>query len=181
MKIGDKISVLDEDFSGVISAIKGKVITVLTNDGFELEYSENELVIVDDSLNELDFRPHNISEILSQNSLKKVSKAKRVKPKERNLPPRVIDLHIHQLTSNTRGMDNYDMLNLQLDTAKRQLEFAILKRIPKIVFIHGVGEGILRTELEYLLKKYDHIAFYDADFQKYGVGATEVKIFQNKK
>ena len=71
------------------------------------------------------------------------------------------------------------MLNLQLDTARRQLEFAIKKRIPKIVFIHGVGEGVLRQELETLLSRYNNVQFYDADYKTYGLGATEVKIFQN--
>ena len=76
-------------------------------------------------------------------------------------------------------MTNFDMLNLQLDTARRQLEFAIKKRIPKIVFIHGVGEGVLRQELETLISRYNNVQFYDADYKTYGLGATEVKIFQN--
>jgi len=88
-----------------------------------------------------------------------------------------VDLHIHQLTGSTRGMTNFDMLNLQLDTAKRQLEFAIRKRIQKVVFIHGVGEGVLKEELKYLFKRYP-VDFYDADYQKYGLGATEVYIYQ---
>ena len=76
-------------------------------------------------------------------------------------------------------MSNFDMLNIQLDTAKRQLDFAIGKRIQKVVFIHGVGEGILKEELHYLFKKYDNLKYYDADYQKYGLGATEVYIYQN--
>ena len=48
-----------------------------------------------------------------------------------------------------------------------------------IVFIHGVGEGVLKEELGYLFRKYDNVKFYDADYQKYGLGATEVYIFQN--
>ncbi len=75
-------------------------------------------------------------------------------------------------------MSNYEMLNLQLDTAKRRLEFAISKKIPRVVFIHGVGEGVLKRELEYLLKRYN-VALSDASFQKYGYGATEVYVYQN--
>ena len=71
------------------------------------------------------------------------------------------------------------MLNIQLETAKRQLDFAIQKRIQKVVFIHGVGEGILKEELHDLFKKYENIKYYDAEYQKYGLGATEVYIFQN--
>jgi len=76
-------------------------------------------------------------------------------------------------------MSNHEMLNLQIDTAKRQLEFAIRKRIQKIVFIHGVGEGILKEELKYLFGRYENVKCYDADYQKYGLGATEVYIYQN--
>jgi len=90
-----------------------------------------------------------------------------------------VDLHIHQLTSSSKRMNNHDMLTLQLDTAKHKLEFAIRNKIQKIVFIHGVGEGVLKLELEYLFKKYDQVTFYDADYQKYGLGATEVYIYQN--
>jgi dsDNA-specific endonuclease/ATPase MutS2 len=90
-----------------------------------------------------------------------------------------VDLHIHKLTDSNRRMTNYDMLTLQLDTAKRQLEFAMRKRIQKIVFIHGVGEGVLKMELETLFRRYENIKYYDADLQKYGHGATEVYIFQN--
>jgi dsDNA-specific endonuclease/ATPase MutS2 len=70
------------------------------------------------------------------------------------------------------------MLNLQIDTAKRKLEYAIQKRISKVVFIHGVGEGVLKSELQFLLQKYP-VKYYDASYQKYGLGATEVYIFQN--
>ena len=92
----------------------------------------------------------------------------------------VVDLHIHQLVNSQQGLDNYDMLTIQLDTAKRQLDFAIQKRIQRIVFIHGIGEGVLKIELEFLFKRYENVKYYEADFQKYGRGATEVYIYQNK-
>jgi hypothetical protein len=76
-------------------------------------------------------------------------------------------------------MEKFDILTLQLDTARRQLEFAIIKRIPRIVFIHGVGEGILRTELEYLFGRYPEVIFEDANYQKYGLGAMQIYIKQN--
>jgi len=181
MKIGDNVSVLDEDISGKVSNVLNGSITIVDEHGFEYQYNGNELVIENNSFSKSEFSPQNISEILSEKQSKKNKNTPRVKPKDRNLPPMEVDLHIHQLTSSTRGMDKFDMLTLQLDTAKRQIEFAISKKIQRIVFIHGVGEGVLKTELEYLLKHYDHLKFYDADYQKYGVGATEVYFFQNKK
>lgn len=90
-------------------------------------------------------------------------------------------MHIEKLVKNKAGLSNFDILNLQIDTAKRHIEFAIKNRIPKIVLVHGVGEGVLKTELEYLFKKYPQITFQDANYQKYGLGATELYFKQNIK
>ncbi len=179
MKIGDKVSVLDDAISGVVTGISGNEVTIMTADGFDLDFLKSELIVMDGSISKKELSEMDIFSIVSEKNYKKPGKTKRVKPKERNLPPMEVDLHINQLVPKTRGLNNYEMLNIQLDTAKRQLEFAISKRIQKVVFIHGVGEGVLRTELEYLFNRYDNVKFYDADFQKYGRGATEVYIFQN--
>ena len=91
-----------------------------------------------------------------------------------------IDLHIEKLVPNKRGMNNYDILNIQTETVKRQMDFAQRNRIPKIVFIHGVGEGVLKSEIDFLLGRYDNITFQEANYQKYGLGATEVYFIQKK-
>ncbi len=119
------------------------------------------------------------TDAIKEKELSVKRKQQKVRAKDRYEPTMEVDLHINQLTQSSRGMSNHEMLTLQLDTAKRQLEFAISKRIQKIVFIHGVGEGILKVELEYLFGRYSNIKFYDANYQKYGVGATEVYIYQN--
>ena len=181
MIIGDKVAVLDDAISGVVTAIKGAEVTILTTDGFELDFLEKELIVLDGSLSKKALTSMDISEVIAEKSHKKPGKTKRIKPKERNLPPMEVDLHINQLVPKTRGLNNYEMLTIQLDAAKRQLDFAISKRIQKVVFIHGVGEGVLRTELEFLFNRYNNVKFYDADYQKYGRGATEVYIFQNAK
>ncbi len=181
MTIGDKVSVLDDVISGVVTGLKGNEVTIMTTDGFELDFLKNELIVMDGSISKRELAQMDLSSVMSEKNHKKPGKTKRIKPKERSLPPMEVDLHINQLLPKTRGLNNYEMLTIQLDTAKRQLEFAISKRIQKVVFIHGVGEGVLRTELEFLFNRYDNVKFYDADFQKYGRGATEVYIFQNVK
>ncbi len=179
MEKGDKVSVLDDAISGVVTAVNGDEVTIVTADGFELDFLKKELIVMDGSLSKKKLSQMDVSSIISEKEHKKPGKTVRIKPKERSLPPMEVDLHINQLVPKTRGMDNYEMLTLQLDTAKRQLDFVISKRIQKVVFIHGVGEGVLRTELEYLFNRYENVKFYDADYQKYGRGATEVYIFQN--
>ncbi len=90
-----------------------------------------------------------------------------------------IDLHIEKLVKNFKHLSNFDILNIQVDTARHKVEFAIKNRIPKLVFIHGMGEGVLKTELEYLFGRYPEISFQDANYRKYGLGATEVYVKQN--
>ncbi|MEM1338114.1 MAG: DNA mismatch repair protein MutS [Bacteroidota bacterium] len=173
--VGDLVEVIDETITGVVVAINGERITLKTEDDFLLVFEISQLVRSEGAIEVTNYEAYQVK---SQKSELPKKKVQRRKPKERNAPKMEVDLHIHQLTASTKGMSNFDILNLQLDTAKRQLEFAIRKRIAKIVFIHGVGEGVLKTELNYLFKKYP-VDFYDADYQKYGLGATEVYIYQN--
>lgn len=173
--VGDWVEVIDETIKGKVVGVTGKQITITTEDGFLLEFEVSQLVKTDEEIKVTNFEAYQVKQ---QKKIPPKKATQKRKPKERNAPRMEVDLHVHQLTASTKGMTNHDMLNLQLETAKRQLEFAIRKRIPKVVFIHGVGEGVLKTELNYLFKKYP-VDFYDADYQKYGLGATEVFIYQN--
>ena len=177
---GDAVSVLDEDLRGTVVRVVAGLVTIETTEGFELDFSINELIKneSDTVLRANVFASASLEEAISQKEISK-KKSNKIKPKERFQPTLEVDLHIHQLTNSTKGMTNHDMLTLQLDTAKRQLEFAIRKRIQKIVFIHGKGEGVLKLELDYLFGRYNNVKFYEANLQKYGLGATEVYIYQN--
>ncbi len=176
--IGDRVEAMDDTITGVITEIKGNKITVQSTDGFLLIYTPEEIIKTFEDSN-LTVSNFEIAKIKSEKVLGRKKNTPVLKPKERSAPKMEVDLHIHQLVSSHRGMSNYDMLNIQLDTAKRQLDFAISKRIQKVVFIHGVGEGVLKEELLYLFGRYENVKHYDADYQKYGLGATEVYIFQN--
>lgn len=179
--IGDKVLVMDEAMSGTVQKIVGKIISIETDDGFLLDFESHELVSVTSkvSIKKNVFAHGSAHAAIQEKEQFPKRKQPKVKPKDRFEPTMEVDLHIHQLVKSYKGMTNHDMLSLQLETAKRQLDFAISKRIQKIVFIHGVGEGVLKVELEYLFGRYNNVKFYDANYQKYGVGATEVYIFQN--
>ena len=181
-EIGDKVAVLDDDISGVVIKVKNNEISIETTDNFVMTFFVNELVKINNS-NELSgfFSTQSLSSVLKdKEEPKKRSfvKEKRSRKEEFVLE---VDLHIEKLVPSKRGMSNYDILTLQMETAKRQLDFAIKNRMPKVVFIHGVGEGVLKAELDFMLGRYDTISFQDANYQKYGLGATEVYIKQNPK
>lgn len=93
------------------------------------------------------------------------------------LPIVEIDLHIGELVDTTAGMNNSDMLNLQLDTVRKTMAQHLRRKGQKIVFIHGKGEGVLRKAVIELLKKeYPKAELQDASFREYGFGATLVTI-----
>lgn len=88
-----------------------------------------------------------------------------------------VDLHIDQLLDNTAGMNNADMLNYQLDKFREVMNREAGHAGQKIVFIHGKGDGVLRSAIEKELKtNYKQHLFQDASFREYGYGATMVTI-----
>jgi hypothetical protein len=88
-----------------------------------------------------------------------------------------VDLHINELVDTTAGMENADMLNLQMDKFHAVINENKARKGQKIVFIHGKGEGVLRSEIEKQLKsRYKTYYFQDASFREYGFGATMVTI-----
>lgn len=89
----------------------------------------------------------------------------------------VIDLHADQLLETTIGMSPADILNYQLKKFREVLDSYKDKKGQKIVFIHGKGQGVLRTALINDLRyRYRNYPYQDASFQEYGYGATQVTI-----
>lgn len=88
-----------------------------------------------------------------------------------------VDLHITSLLDTTEGMNNADILNYQLDKFHEVLSQQAGNKGQRIVFIHGKGNGVLRTAIEKELKtKYKQYIYQDASFREYGFGATMVTI-----
>jgi dsDNA-specific endonuclease/ATPase MutS2 len=179
-EVGDKVAVLDEAIEGVVLTVKNNEISIKTTDDFVMTFFVNELVKLQKTsdLSNL-FSSKSISEVLKDKKepvKRSFTKEKKSKKEEFVME---VDLHIEKLVQNFRGMSNFDILNIQMDTVKHKLEFAIKNRLPKMVLIHGVGEGVLKSEIEFFLSRYDNVVFQEANFQKYGFGATEVYIKQN--
>ena len=125
-------------------------------------------------------------DLLSDEDFRKVVRKKEAGPVQKKAPvakaPDVIeiDLHIHELTENSSGLSNKEILDIQTGKVEREMRGAISSGARRIVFIHGVGQGILKLEIAKLLKaKFPKYSFHDASFQEYGYGATMV-ILRNK-
>jgi len=87
-----------------------------------------------------------------------------------------VDLHIHELLDNYDRMTNGEIVTIQMEHFERMLAIAEKKKVKKVIFIHGVGQGVLRSEIRSFIKSYyPQCEFLDGNYQKYGHGATEVR------
>jgi len=169
-KKGDRVEVIDDNETGTVSAVEGECVTVEFEDGFKQDFQSNEII----HSKPLDFDYASIS--IAHIDEKPTAKTQNQKNSKTNYVPE-LDLHIHELIDDARRLSNFEILNIQLSRAKGFLDWAISKRFKKIILIHGVGEGVLKEELKTLLRRYDNLEFFDANYQQYGLGATEVRIY----
>lgn len=171
-KIGDLVETLDDNIKGVIVDFEGENLKLRTEDDFEMYFKAEEIIKIPE--NELNIKDEDLYEVIQQ----EWKNSKKFSSKKEKTPQRIeIDLHIHELIDDARHLSNFEILNIQLNKAKSQLEWAINKRIKHVVFIHGVGQGVLKAELLTLFRRYENLEYYDADYHTYGLGATEVSIY----
>ena len=91
-----------------------------------------------------------------------------------------VDLHIHELVEDQSNLQKSEILEFQKNYFLRCLDSAVQHNFLNVIFIHGVGNGVLRDVLIDQLKKTEGIEFFDAPMINYGVGALEVRIPHNR-
>ena len=118
---------------------------------------------------------------LTDEDLQKVVKAKEIETTEKTVAKKKpldvveVDLHIQELLDDATGLSNHEILQIQLEKVESEMKAAIQSRVKRIVFIHGLGQGVLKQEVAKLLKtKFSKYYFQDASFKEYGYGATMV-------
>lgn len=186
-KIGDKVRFLNSDGHGIITKILDLERVELENNfGFLEEYKISELV---PERKQEDYQTENLAfdkEINSKiNAEKTNNKNFDLKRKFRHLQRYgskeivVLDLHIENLIDSHNGMSNSAILKIQMTHFKTFLNKSIDKKQRKIVVIHGVGEGVLRHEIRKELDIYHpYFEYYDASYDEFGYGATEIRLIK---
>jgi len=91
------------------------------------------------------------------------------------LPRYEIDLHIETLVDNIQGLSNTDILDIQLAELRKYLRIAVQNKQDRMVIIHGIGKGVLRDEVQRILKETFEVDRFESGWQAgYGFGATIV-------
>lgn len=179
-RTGDQVIFLNHTGTGTVTKTDGDLVYVTDEDGFEVPFPPSELILKRNTLNFLDRIDAERIDAMVQADMVRAeqifSKSAGAELKRQGDEPIEVDLHIHELVEANAHLSNFQMVQIQLAHFNRMMEYAMEHRVPRLVFIHGVGKGVLRQELRDALGFFPNCSFRDGDFRKYGQGATEVAI-----
>ena len=190
LKVGTKVRFLDEVGNGIVTKILSDAKVMVEDDsGFEYPYDASRLLVIEDIKEEkmaYERVVPTVLEIIQQDISpeRKSRLEKDFKTKYREANARAhgrsdmeIDLHMHAIVDSQSGLNPTTMLELQLAHFERMLQIGIRQRMKKLVFIHGIGQGVLRHQIWSRVDQYyPDCSCRSADPREYGSGATEVWI-----
>lgn len=194
IKVGDRVKFLNDVGEGVVIELKGFNAVVEDKDGFDREYPLKDLISVGGKVEEAEMYGNKLpelSEILArdiseerQNKIQEVFEVKYANARDINQKRRgeyiEVDLHFHELVDDISGLKDRTKLDIQLNHFERMMRIAAEQKIKRIVFIHGVGQGVLRHQIRSRLDiYYPECSVRDANPREYGAGATEVFLGQS--
>ena len=163
MKIGDRVSVIDEDLSGKIISILGDEIQLQDEHGFEYFFHQSRVVVQNEAFY------HNIFVIQKEETTKNISK-KHAKNEM------VLDLHFDKLVKKSQEYDSWERLFIQKEKLQETLDFCRANKIKNLEIIHGLGDGTLQNMVYEVLKNSAHIEFEENEFFKHSSASVKVII-----
>ena len=192
-KIGDLVKFLNDVGTATVLRVEGNVVIVEDEDGFERSVERAELMDAGDR--DQDEKKYgnklpDVAQLLTQEVGER-----RMKELQRDFEVRYqhaqatsmsrrdahmeVDLHIHELVDDQRGLADGAKLAIQMAHFDRMMDIAKREKLRRIVFIHGVGQGVLRHQIRTALDQHHPDCNYrEGDPRRYGSGATEVWLGQ---
>lgn len=179
--IGDHVRFLDSVGGGIVCRVdtQKKLVYVEDEDGFEIPALPSQCVIIKtDFPADADVSADKKEAVDEPRHAAKDADMERGSEKKKQRPDVIeVDLHINQLVDDPRGMTHWDMMKRQLAVFDMTVRQNMANKGQKIVFIHGRGEGVLKAQIENMLRHdFPTCEFHDASFREYGFGATMVVI-----
>lgn len=174
-KIGDKVKIVDEQSEGEIVRIENNRIWVATCSGFDFPYMTHQIIKISEGGEKI-YSPKEYqqsSEIRYTSSHAKRWNFPKIHLHTKSVPE--IDLHIEELTN--ISLEAHEHLLYQLGFFKQVMNQAKSQKVRRLIIIHGVGSGVLRSKLQKILREcYPEAESFYADYSKYGYGAMEIII-----
>lgn len=162
MKIGDKVSVVDEDLSGAVTSVKGNIVIFKDEYGFTYQYPKEKLVPKNSDIYE------NINIVQKAEPKKNISK----KHQKNAL---VLDLHFHNLVKNPNDYDSFERLFIQKERLLETLSFCRKNHLKRLEIVHGIGDGVLQRMVWDILESQTGLDFYNKEILHHQSGAVMVE------
>lgn len=162
MKIGDKVSVIDENLRGKVVTIIANQVKIEDEHGFTYNFSKNKLTILDANLYE-------------NSPIIKKKETPKVISKKHNKAPLRLDLHFDLLVKNPSDYDAFERLMIQREKLEETIDFCRKNHIKKLQIIHGIGDGILQKMVYDILEGLTNIEYDSDGFFYHQSGNVEVK------
>ena len=171
-KTGDRVLFINENDKGTILMFIGNTkVKLLNSEGFEEMVAINEIMPFPTNAHDksaygnYDFAKDN----MESTSFSASNKFKQFSLDEKNHLEYKADLHIENLIEHYHHLENFEIIQIQKNRCEDCIAFAKEKGIPRLKIVHGVGRGVLKSEIHSLLKGYG-LQFSDE------YGSTEVII-----
>lgn len=190
---GQRVKFLNDVGSATVVRVEGNQVVVTDEDGFDRTVSASELLAAPDPEAEAKSYGNTIPDLakllaqeVGEKRMKELQKDFEVRyqnTQATNMARRdahmEVDLHIHELVDDQSGLPDRAKLAIQMDHFDRMMDIAKREKLRRIVFIHGVGQGVLRHQIHTALEQHHPDCTYrQGDPRKYGSGATEVWLGQ---
>ena len=161
MKIGDSVSVVDDQVKGKITAIKGNKIIIKDEHGFEYDYSKEEIVLQEANIYE------NIKMVTKPETSKTVSK-------KHDKKPFFLDLHLELFVKNPLEFDSFERLFLQKEKLLQTIDYCRKNHLKKLEIIHGIGDGVLQQMVYDVLESQTNLEFHNREILHHQSGTVLV-------
>ena len=164
--IGDRVLFKKENLKGEVVKINSNYkLTVLSSDGFELNVDIKDLVKIEQGTDKAaSYGEYTYVKDFDKRTLKS-------QKRQKSQTVLKVDLHIELLTSNYHYLDNFEIVQMQLNECHNKIQQAINSNTSKLIIVHGIGTGVLKSEVHKILKNYNLRFYLSKD-----AGATEVMI-----
>ncbi|MCE2713491.1 MAG: hypothetical protein LW688_13290 [Cryomorphaceae bacterium] len=171
-EVGEEVGFLNEKGKGkIIAILSSNKYLMLDSDGFERTVFATELI----KIHRVDMSEDVFALNVKKEDLPKSKRSIVTNTiSKENVPEK--DLHIEELLESHRGMTNSEILEVQMRHLRIFFNEMCSQRRVRFILIHGVGEGVLKSEVHQFLCSQNGVTYFDANFRKYGRGATEVRV-----
>lgn len=176
LSVGDQVSFMSDN-------TKGKIVSILNNQEYEVEIEEgftipaNRIEIEKIWITDIEVDEQGLSRQIKKDLKKEISKSSisnQTAPHYFN--HNELDLHIENIRDSWQGLSNFEIVTAQLSHFRKRLHQALEDNEPSLVVIHGIGKGVLKQEIYKYLAQFPNITVGPADAKLYGMGASEIRI-----